>query len=85
MLSIFSDPLREVIAVKAVKPVAGSKTVTWVLPNDMVYSCQPGGGYGERPAGTEGPWEKNRTNGNMGTFLVDGKYYTKCFCLVDGL
>ena len=85
MLSNFSDPLKEVIAVKTVKPVAGSKLSTWVLPNDAVYSCQPGGGYGERPAGTEGAWEKNRTNGNMGTFFVDGKYYTKCFCLVDGL
>ena len=85
MLSILSDPLKEVIAIKAIKPIAGSKAVTWILPNDNVYSCQPDGSYGERPPGTEGAYERNRTAGNMGTFKPADKYYTKAYVLVDGL
>jgi hypothetical protein len=85
MLSTFTDPLKEVIAVKAIKPIPGSSAVTWILPNDNVYSCQPDGSYGERPPGTDGAYERNRTEGNIGTFKPADKYISKAYVLVDGL
>lgn len=86
MLSTFTDPQKETIAISAIKPVVGTNLVTWILPNGRVYSCQPDGSYGERDPGTEGGYEKCRMQGNVGTFKPDdGKYFTKAYVLVDGL
>lgn len=75
----------EVLAIKSVKPVAGTKLSTLILPDDTVYSCQADGSDGVRPAGTEGQWEKCRVNGNIATFKPTDKFFTKPFVEVDEL
>ena len=86
MLSTFNDPAKGVLVVKAVKPVAGTKLSTLILPTDRVFSCQPDGRAEDRPAGTEGGWERCAVSGNTATFKPDGtKYYTWPFVVVEGL
>jgi hypothetical protein len=93
-MSTFIDPLKQLPSIKAVKPVAGTSLSTLIMadnPNkpeekDLVFSCQPDGSVGTRPAGTEGQYEKCRVNGTMATFQpVPGKYYTFAFADVEGL
>lgn len=76
------------IVVKTVKPVTGTKLSTLILPDDTVYSCQPGGADDVRPAGTEGDFEKCRVSGNLATFRPDKKtndFFTKPFVETEEL
>jgi hypothetical protein len=86
LLSQFTDPLKGLLAVKTVKPLAGHAGIfTLVLPDDRVYSMQSDGTDGDRDPGTDGPWERCRVSGNVATFLSAGTYYTRAFVVVEGL
>lgn len=39
-----------------------------VLPSGRVFSMQPGGVYGDRDPGTDGPWEQLKVSGNVLAF-----------------
>ena len=82
--TVSEDP----IVIKTVKPVAGTKLSTLILPDDKVYSCQPDGSDDVRPAGTEGDFEKCRVSGNLATFKpvkAENKFYTKPFVETEEL
>jgi len=85
MFSSFIDPLHGVLTVAQLLPVPGTVLHTLLLPSGRVFSCQPGGFPGDRDPGFDGEWERCRMTGNMATFLVDGRYYSFAFVLVDGL
>lgn len=82
-MSTLIDPLKQLLVIKAVKPIAGSKLCTLILPDDRVFSCQADGSVGTRDPGTEGAWEKCRVSGTMATFKpVPDTYFT--FAFVEG-
>ncbi len=85
MLSTYADPAKGVIAVKAVKPIAGTKLVTLISPNDKVVSCQPNGTLEERDPGTEGAYEQCQVGANVATFQpISGAYHSHPFVEVGG-
>jgi len=80
MFSKLIDASKELLVVKDVKPIADQPGwFTLIRPDDLVWSQQPDGTIGTRPAGTEGEWERCCRSGNAATFKVDGVYYTRSF------
>jgi len=85
MFSSFVDPAHGLVTVAQLLPVPGTALFTLLMPGGRVFSCQPGGFPGDRDPGFDGDWERCRIVDNLATFLVDGRYFTFAFVLVDGL
>lgn len=76
----------QVLVVKNVKSITGTKLSTLIMPNDRVFSCQPDGSEETRDPGAEGQYEKCRVAGSVATFQpVKDKFFTKPFVEVEEL
>lgn len=85
MFSVFTDPTKKVLAVKAVKALPGGTSVL-ENPDGRIVSIQPDGSVQDRDPGADGGYERCKISGNAATFKpVDGKYFTFAFVVVDGL
>ncbi len=83
--SLFTDPTKKLLAVKAVSPVSNGGTVLENVDGTIV-SIQPDGSVQTRPPGADGGYERCQINGNGATWQpAPGVYYTFTFVLVDKL
>jgi hypothetical protein len=60
-------------------PSAREGYVVLTLDNGRVFSMQEGGIYGDRDAGTDGPWEQAKVTGNVLAYNNDGDPYGVIF------
>jgi hypothetical protein len=72
--SLMIDP-KTIILYKTAKPSNRSGCVNYILHDDTVFSCQRDGSMGNRPPGTDGPWEQAQQTGSLATFNSDGHLY----------
>lgn len=52
------------------------------LPSGEIFSMQPGGTYGSRPPGTDGPWEQLKVTASVMAFTPNDEAYGIVFMAV---
>lgn len=85
----FTDPLKQILAIKAVQPHATRPGCSTLIKVDgRVVSIQPDGSLQDRDPNTDGGYETCKVSGSVATFCPDGNaahIYTEAFVIVDGL
>jgi len=85
MLSMFSDPTKQLLVIKSVKKISGEVSVLENLDGRTV-SVQPDGSVQDRDPGASGDYEKCRVQGSVATWQpVAGKFFTYAFVIGEGL
>lgn len=84
MFSVFTDPTKQLLAVKGPKSVSNGGTVLENLDGTIV-SIQPDGSVQTRPAGADGGYERCTVNGNVATWKPAEKFYTFGWVVGAGL
>lgn len=74
-IAIGTAPLTPIRLADHLNQQADNGTVTVSLTDGTVLSIQPDGSQQTRPAGTAGPWEIARINGNVLIYSPDGNPY----------